>query len=127
MLSKKSLLVSLGLAMALLTGFAKAATYPTEISYNIVNNSNVNLTGIPAHSTLPTSKLPFPPDRPYSYSVTFGVDKTPIQLCVGVGINNFSTPYVGAYALKTTECAVAVATKKNSETDYTVIVTDSSN
>ena len=126
MLSIKKLTRSL-FALALLTyaGSSYATSYPTEISYDVINNSNVNLTGIPAHSTLPTMKFTFPAERPFASSVTYGIVNTAILLCVGVGISNFSIPYVGAYALKTTECAVSVDTRKNSETDYTVIVSDS--
>ena len=112
------------LTLSLLPSISMANTYPTQIFYTIINNSNVNLIGIPAHSSTSKSALTFP-DRPYAYSLTFGIKNSSVKLCVGVGASNFSSPYVGAYALKTQECAVSVSTQQNSDTDYTVTIIDS--
>ncbi len=121
-LAKQTLSIFL---LALLSFPAFATSYPSEVIYNIVNNSNVNLTGIPAHTNSPIYNYNFLNEKPFSYSATFGVENTAIKLCLGVGVNNFSNPYVDTYILKTHECTITTTVQKNTDTNYTVTVNDS--
>lgn len=110
------------LTLSLISFVGVANAYQTRITYDIINDSNVNLTGLPSHTSIPKQALNFPADRTFAYSLSYGVAGTDTRLCVGIGINNFASPYVGTYTLTNDVCAVVATTQKNNDTDYTVII-----
>ena len=100
-------------------------SYVTKVDYTIVNNSAVNLVGIDAHTTSNLITVRFPINKSSADTNNMGVADSKYRMCVGIGINNFSDPYVGARALTGGPCSVTVKVNKVTDTNYKVIISDS--
>jgi hypothetical protein len=118
-------LIKFSVVVVALIIFIYVYARPNEVSLTLINNSDINLIGLPAHSSLAKTDVYFP-HRAYAYVANYGIENTNIRECFSVGINNFTLPYVQTRIIQSNGCTLSVSTQKNTNTDYIIILSNAS-